>query len=420
LQANSPNVTVERILALPRPAQQHTRALAPLRVLAAVLVGGALVVVAAAFFGRPSEPIALVLLALALAIAAVTTWRLTHTLDAILAESRTWAELTRLQASLAKQKAMMEALPAPFSVWDRQGKLLLASAAWRALGLPAETALTQSEVEVGDPPRTFVSETGSLADGSRLILLREVSREREALRAKDELLSIVGHELRTPLTTIKGYGQLMASQLQNVQEQVQRLDQLIGDVLDTSRAEGGQLTLQREPLSVETLLRSTAEQFRVSHQSRTLELDLRTSSFIVGDASRLSQVLDNLLSNAAKYSPVESSIVLRASDERGGDWVRIAVVDHGVGIAKEHVPRLFERFYRVPGQGAAAPPGFGLGLSIVRDLVEAHGGRVEVASDGLGAGCTFSILLPPALAIAPVADKPSSAVQAQQTVQQRV
>ncbi len=118
---------------------------------------------------------------------------------------------------------------------------------------------------------------------------------------------------------------------------------------------------------------------------------------IEGDARRLNQVMDNLLSNAAKFSPPETPISVRTfnDDER----VRIAVADRGVGITSEHLPRLFDRSYRVPVADAAAPSGFGLGLSIVRDLVEAHGGRVEVASDGPGTGCTFTVVLPVTLSI---------------------
>jgi len=104
------------------------------------------------------------------------------------------------------------------------------------------------------------------------------------------------------------------------------------------------------------------------------------------------QVIDNLLSNAAKYSPADTVIGVHTFTD--GEWVRTAVSDRGVGIRQEHLARLFDRFYRVPVEDGSAPPGFGLGLSIVRDLVEAHGGRVEVASDGPGTGCTFSVVLP--------------------------
>jgi signal transduction histidine kinase len=224
------------------------------------------------------------------------------------------------------------------------------------------------------------------------MLLREVTRERLALQAKDELLAVVGHELRTPLTAIKGYGQLMARQLATVQEQVQRLDGLIGDVLDTARAEGGRLALRREPLSLSDLVDLACERFGVTHPTRSLEKNLEARALIEADPARLNQVIDNLLSNADKYSP--SNTVIRVHTFSDNEWVRVAVTDRGVGIKPEHLARLFDRFYRVPVEDGSAPPGFGLGLSIVRDLVEAHGGRVEVTSDGLGSGCTFSVVLP--------------------------
>jgi len=279
-------------------------------------------------------------------------------------------------------------------MWDAEDRPLVASAAWRALGLTTDMPPTETELAVGNPARTFVAEASTLANGSRLVLLREITSERKALRSKDELLAVVGHELRTPLSSIKGYGQLMARQLATVQEQVQRLDQLAGDVMDTARADGGRLTLKREPLSVAHLIDSAAGRFRANHPSRTLELEVGVCPPLEGDAGRLGQVLDNLLSNAAKYSPPDTVITLRGSAI--GTWVHLAVVDRGPGIAPEHLPRLFERFYRVPSRDTDKnpPPGFGLGLSIVRDLVEAHGGHVTVTSDGPGRGCMFTVVLP--------------------------
>jgi signal transduction histidine kinase len=166
-------------------------------------------------------------------------------------------------------------------------------------------------------------------------------------------------------------------------------------MLDTARADGGRLTLRRERVPLADLVRAAAERFRAANPSRTLELQVDSSISVEGDEARLGQVLDNLLSNAAKYSPADRPITLRARQD--GDWIRLEVVDRGAGIAPEHLPRLFDRFYRVPAQNAAgAPAGVGLGLSIVHDLVEAHGGRVEVASDGPGTGCTFTVSLPAA------------------------
>ena len=121
------------------------------------------------------------------------------------------------------------------------------------------------------------------------------------------------------------------------------------------------------------------------------------SAFIEGDSERLSQVMDNLLSNAAKYSPANSLIRLESLvDDK---WVRITVTDEGRGIPAEHLPRLFDRFYRVPVVDGSPPPGSGLGLSIVRDLVEAHSGQITVVSKGPGRGSTFTVSLPLTLAL---------------------
>jgi signal transduction histidine kinase len=369
--------------------------LTPLRLLAVVSGAGALVVLVGAALAAPSDWLVLALAALALALIGMVSYRIARRAIAAFADSQAWAEVASLRAALAQREALWAALPAPVAVWDAQNGRLMASTAWKALGLAADTPPNDHEVSVGDPPRTFVAEACALPDGGRLFLLREVTREREALRAKDELLAIIGHELRTPLSSIKGYGQLMARQLATVQEQVQRLDQLAGDMLDTARADGGRLTLRRERVPLADLVRAAAERFRAANPSRTLELQVDSSISVEGDEARLGQVLDNLLSNAAKYSPADRPITLRARQD--GDWIRLEVVDRGAGIAPEHLPRLFDRFYRVPAQNAAgAPAGVGLGLSIVHDLVEAHGGRVEVASDGPGTGCTFTVSLPAA------------------------
>lgn len=362
----------------------------PLRVLAAVLVGCALIVAAGALY--LSTQLIPALAEVALLLCAAACWRVARRTGKAVADSRAWAEVALLQSLLRERDALWAAVPAPLALWDAEDRPLLASAAWQALGLPAEAPPTEREVSIGDPRRTFVADASTLADGARLVLLREVTSERDALRAKDELLAVVGHELRTPLSSIKGYGQLMARQLATVQEQVQRLDQLAGDVMDTARADGGRLTLRREALDVADLIHAAAGRFRTATPSREIEVDVANCPPIEGDAGRLGQVLDNLLSNAAKYSPPETVITLRGSPE--GNWVRIAVVDRGVGIAPEHLPRLFDRFYRVPASDGDAPPGFGLGLSIVRDLVEAHGGHVEVVSAPHVQGCTFTVVLP--------------------------
>jgi signal transduction histidine kinase len=388
----------------PEPEQRDVRqrALAILAIQALLLVCAAVIAVGEAVLNGGG--VVALLVALALVIAATIGWRARRSLATNLRESRAWAEVTAVRSRLAEREALWSTLPAPAAAWDSEGQLLMKTAAWQSTGLPTETPPNQQELSIGDPPRLFVVDSMDADSGARLVVLREVTRERLALQAKDELLAIVGHELRTPLSSIKGYGQLMARQLATVQDQVQRLDQLIQDVLDTAQVEGGRLSLRREPLSVDDLVRSACERFSAANQSRMLKQKLDAHGLIEGDPARLSQVMDNLLSNAARYSPADSPIVVRTHLD--ADWVRIDVVDRGVGIAAEHLPRLFDRFYRVPLRDSTATQGFGLGLSIVRDLVEAHGGHVSVASSGPGTGSTFTISLPITL---PMSREPESA-----------
>ena len=359
-----------------------------------------LLAIAAVVFGvavLQAQSTVLLLLSLAIVLAAATFWRIGRLVALGVQESRAWSQLAQLEADLAQRESLWSALPVPAAAWDPGGHLLMATDAWRELRSNIVGPPDTAEVVVGDPPRAFVVDTYARANGVKLIALRDVTREREALQAKDELLAVVGHEMRTPLSSIKGYGQLMARQLATVQEQVQRLDHLIADVLDTARAESGRLTLRRRPVAVSEIINSAVERLHGGHPTRKVEVQLGSDACIEGDPERLGQIMDNLLSNAAKYSPPETAIAVEMSLDR--EWVRIAVIDRGRGIAAEHLPRLFERFYRVPAEDVAAAPGFGLGLSIVRDLAEAHGGRIEVASRGVGMGSTFIVVLPLTLAL---------------------
>lgn len=304
-----------------------------------------------------------------------------------------------LEQDLERLTAIVEHAPAPLVVWDREGSLVLANAAHRELGgspTPPSTMVgdgRETEVTLGTPPRTFVVATTPVAGGRWIIsLYRDVTREREALRAKDELISMAGHELRNPLTSIQGYSQMMARQLHVVQQQAEQLNRLISDFMAAARLEGGQLPLACEPVDLAELARAAAQRFWGAHEGRPLRLDLREVPLVEADPTRIEQVLDNLLENAAKYSPPDREIVLSvtASDTE----VLVAVRDQGEGIAPEHLPRLFERFYRAPSAGVRGTRGLGLGLSVVRDLVIAHGGRVWAESDGPGQGSTFWFALP--------------------------
>lgn len=306
-----------------------------------------------------------------------------------------------LMAEERRLRAGLNSMPAPFALWDADGSLILANSSLQELAELAPTVpielspgeMHEQEVILGNPLRTFVAITTRTAEGDHLVTVyREITRERDALRAKDELIAMAGHELRTPLTSIAGYSQLMARQLGVIQQQVGQLNGLIGDFVDAARREDGRLSIERQALDMRDLAKRAAERFRGSRPEHALRLILGDVLPIEGDPGRLGQVLDNLLENAAKYSPPEQEIVLSVGTD--GMQVTVSVQDHGVGILPEHLPLLFERFYRVPGAKADSVKGLGLGLAIVRDLVTAHGGRVWAESPGPGRGSTFWISLP--------------------------
>ncbi len=306
-----------------------------------------------------------------------------------------------IEAEAERLRAAVDAMPAPIALWDAAGRLLLANHAYSSLSLGASPPValplrdvTELETSAGEPARTFVT-TALPVMGGRYLLAhhREVTREREALRAKDELIAMVGHELKSPLTSIRGYSQMMTRQLRIVQSQVVQLDALISDFVEASQREGGQLSIARERIALADIAREASERFRGAHEGRTLRLNLDQGAVVEGDSTRLGQVVDNLLGNAAKYSPTEHPITL--SVERQDGLVVLSVHDEGIGIAPEHLRAVFDRFYRLPAS-AEHVKGLGLGLSIVRDLVAAHGGRVWAESEGEGKGSTFYVSLPEA------------------------
>ena len=306
----------------------------------------------------------------------------------------------KLEQDVRQLHGTFEALPAPAALWDANGRRLLANVAYRALDhnhlLSAQlppAAGTEDEIAVGSPCRTFVRTSVPVPENQGVLQhYREITREREALKAKDELISMVGHELRTPLTSIYGYSQLMGRQIEVVQRQVNRLNRLIGDFFEASRTDDGHLSVAREPVDLATLARAAADRLQSAQPARSVRLDLVEVPKIEGDPVRLDQVLDNLLTNAAKYSPPDSEILLTIRPRDG--QVLVAVRDQGIGIEAENLPQIFDRFYRVKNSDTHDVAGFGLGLSIVQEIVKAHGGRVWAESKGQGKGATFWVSLP--------------------------
>jgi PAS domain S-box-containing protein len=226
----------------------------------------------------------------------------------------------------------------------------------------------------------------------------------DANRVKDEFLAMVSHELRTPLTAMLGWlhllhgGDLDPEQRARAWETIERnakaQAQLIDDLLDVSRIMSQKLTLEPTPTSLATVISAAAETLRPSAVKKDIRLEVTVdaSSVVVGDPYRLQQVVWNLLSNAVKFTPNGGRVSVSTRAEE--DTYVIDVRDTGAGIAPEFLPHVFERFRQADGGTRRRLGGLGLGLSIVRYLVEAHGGQVDAFSDGLGLGSCFSVRLP--------------------------
>ncbi|HZO32777.1 MAG TPA: sensor histidine kinase [Chloroflexota bacterium] len=231
---------------------------------------------------------------------------------------------------------------------------------------------------------------------------------RQALRARDEFLSIASHELRTPVTGIKGYAQLLlraqarnrleparlTRSLQAIDEATDRLTTLTQDLLDVSRIRLGQLPLRLQEIDLTELVRRIGYRYSDQLPARhELIVDLWAPvPPIQGDADRLEQVLSNLLENAIKYSP-EGGVV-RLELGRSGDEIVLAVRDEGIGLPGDAAESIFRPFGRAPNASARNLPGMGLGLYICQNIVERHGGRIVARSAGEDLGTTFEITLP--------------------------
>jgi two-component system CheB/CheR fusion protein len=232
---------------------------------------------------------------------------------------------------------------------------------------------------------------------------RRAERElREANRRKDEFLAMLGHELRNPLAalrnaiTLAGFDEARRPKaLEIAGRQVSQLGRLIDDLLDVARVTQGQIELRKEPSSIADLLERAAEESRPALDERGLRLLLvppREALYVEVDPARIEQVLGNLVANAARYSERGRTVQLVA--EREGDEAVIRVRDEGIGIAPDLLSVIFEPFAQADRQSSQSAGGLGIGLTIVRRLVELHGGRVAARSEGLGKGAEFVVRLP--------------------------
>lgn len=240
-------------------------------------------------------------------------------------------------------------------------------------------------------------------------LKEDIAKMRVLDKMKTEFLSMVSHELRTPLTPIKGYlalllsgkmGELSRQQrqaLELVTRQSEHLHSLIDNVLDVARLDIGKpLPMFRRLISIDTLIEEAAAALRLqaSEKQLTLSVDLDSPlPTLMADEIKLKRVLANLIGNALEFTPPGGEITVRASLTQGPE-VRVEVVDNGLGLAKENINRVFDKFFQVDSSATRSVGGIGMGLPISRELIRLHHGRLWAESDGLGKGSRFIFTLP--------------------------
>jgi signal transduction histidine kinase/DNA-binding response OmpR family regulator len=242
---------------------------------------------------------------------------------------------------------------------------------------------------------------------ARMLVREQAARAEaeQANRTKDEFLATLSHELRTPLTAILGWSQLLRKNdfnqdhvsraLETIERNARSQSQLIDDLLDVSRIITGKLRLEVRPVELVPIIEAAIDSMRPAAEAKAIHFEVtldRAASQVTGDANRLQQVAWNLFSNAVKFTPEGGRVEVRL--EREDMHAQITVSDTGQGIDPRFIPFIFDRFRQADGSTTRKHGGLGLGLAIVRHLVELHGGTIEVHSDGEGQGATFTVVLP--------------------------
>jgi signal transduction histidine kinase len=250
----------------------------------------------------------------------------------------------------------------------------------------------------------FAQQAAAAIQSSRLV--QQASEERQRLLAMQEsFVGIVSHELQTPIAIIKGYASTLGNPdgswrpdvvrriATTIEDECDRLQSLVTDLLDISRIQAGRVAMAFSMVDSGELVGDTVQSMRVKAPERRIDLTVAPSLPLVrADADKLRRALQNLVDNAIKYSPPDSAITV--SVQPAGSELRIAVSDEGIGIPEEEREHIFERFHRVDTSLSRTTPGVGLGLYIVKAIIDAHGGRTWVESPGPGQGSTFVISLP--------------------------
>jgi PAS domain S-box-containing protein len=263
--------------------------------------------------------------------------------------------------------------------------------------------LAQDEVLVASSIRDITARKA--AEAERNALIRDRAIHAEANRVKDEFLATLSHELRTPLNAILGYARMLATgvigvdRFKNAVDIIERnatsLTQIVEDVLDVSRIISGKVRLDMQPVELSAVLTEVVTSVMPAVEAKQIQLEtvLETDvDLVLGDTNRLRQVVWNLLSNATKFTPECGRVTVRLA--RVDSQAEIVVSDTGIGIRRSFLPHVFDRFRQADAGMTRQHSGLGLGLAIVHDLVEMHGGTVDAASDGEGRGASFRVRLP--------------------------
>ncbi|MEK6283607.1 MAG: PAS domain S-box protein [Acidobacteriota bacterium] len=249
------------------------------------------------------------------------------------------------------------------------------------------------------------------AEAERTRLLeaeRQARAEAEnANRLKDEFLATLSHELRNPLNVVIGYAEILrrsdelhkpdfvVKAAETIRRNALAQSQLVCDLLDLSRLQMGKLSLERQPVSFSTIISDAIDTVRVEATAKRISLDVSLDSEVVvveGDPIRLGQIAWNLLNNAIKFTPAEGHVTINLSQE--GDYALLAVADSGQGISPEFLPHVFEIFRQADASIVRRQGGMGIGLALVRQLAELHGGQVKAESGGVGKGARFTVMIP--------------------------
>ena len=296
------------------------------------------------------------------------------------------------------------------------GFISLLIARWLARGMTKplrDMAAAVRRMEVGD--YTARVETRSRDEvGQLATAFNRMSAELEVLeRSRQDLVANVSHELKTPITAIRAHLENLADgieqpdreTMQVMLNQTERLGRLVDQLLDLSKLESGEVPLQLEPMPLAPVIDQVLSEFSVGRAVTDVALidDVADDLAVEADRERIHQVVFNLVDNAVRFTPPGGEVTIRAwrEDER----VQIEIHDTGVGVAPEHLPRVFERFYRAdPARSRDDGGGTGIGLAIARSIVEGHGGRIAATSEP-GRGATFTFDLPAAQAAVPATDR---------------